>query len=564
MSVASAETQATFCATLFDEFARAGLTHVVVCPGSRSTPLALAAAASGLEVQVRLDERSAGFFALGIARVTHRPVVIVVTSGTAVAELSAAVVEASLDRVPLIVLSADRPIELHQRGAAQTINQAGIFSAHARFSIDIQAPGAMTHMQWRPMASRLVLESLGGAESAGVAHANLGFTEPLVAAPGDLPVGRSDGGPWLRRSRIGSERRGLQDLRPRRVVVLGGGIDDEVAVEQLVTTSPVPVLADPRSGARRVSAPNLITAADAIVRSAEALTTYRPDQIVIVGAPAASKELALWMESCATQGTSLLTLGPDGPRRFPLSASVEHRTVASLADAAYALSMEPTPGDDAFVQLWRDAEHKVRASLADFLSSQTWSEMSVVASVAKASTRDEVLVASSSMPIRDLEFFGGLCAARVVSNRGANGIDGVVSTALGVAASKRSTTCVIGDLAFLYDVSALVDGVTDGDGLRIVVLDNRGGGIFSFLPQRREVNGDRFEQLFGTPPHVDPLAVAHGFGITANEIRDLRELEAAMAKPVAGLEVLVCRMPDRDTNAQLHANLHAQLAAALH
>ncbi len=562
MSVASAETQATFCATLFDEFARAGLSHVVVCPGSRSTPLALAAAASGLEVQVRLDERSAGFFALGIARATSRPVVIVVTSGTAVAELSAAVVEASLDRVPLIVLSADRPVELHQRGAAQTINQAGIFSAHARFNIDIQAPGAISPTQWRPMASRLVLESMGDAEPAGVAHANLGFTEPLTAPPGDLPAGRPDGGPWLRNSRIGSERRGLQDLTPRRVVVLGGGIDDDEAIAQLVASSPVPVLADPRSGGRRVTGHNLITAADAIVRGSQALSTYRPDQIVIVGAPAASKELALWMEGCAAQGTDLLTLGPDGPRRFPLSASVEHRTVASLADAAYALAMEPTPGDDAFVQLWRDAEHKVRAALSEFMATQAWSEMRVVATVATAATHDETLVVSSSMPIRDLEFFGGPCAAHIVSNRGANGIDGVVSTALGVAASNRRTTCVIGDLAFLYDVSALVDGVTPSGGLRIIVLDNRGGGIFSFLPQAREVDGDRFEQLFGTPPLVDPLTVARGFGVQASEILDVPQLEAALAAPIEGLEVLVCRMPDRDTNAQVHAALHAHLVAA--
>jgi 2-succinyl-5-enolpyruvyl-6-hydroxy-3-cyclohexene-1-carboxylate synthase len=563
MSVASAEIQATFCATLFDEFARSGLRHVVVCPGSRSTPLALAAASSDLALHVRLDERSAGFFALGLARATGQAVPIVVTSGTAVAELSAAVIEASLDRVPLIVLSADRPIELHQRGSAQTVTQAGCFDRHAVFSIDVQAPAAMDATQWRPLASRLVLESSGVSGTRGVAHVNLGLVEPLVTPAGIMPEGRRDGGAWLRATPLGPERRTLQDLAARRILILGGGAFDDAAIASLVSSTTMPILADPRSGARRFGAASVICAADAIVRSPRSRRELQPDQILIVGGPPASKELSLWIEACAQDGTSLITVGPDGPSRFPWAVSVEHRKVATLNHAVALISGDPTPVDEAFSHLWQEAERIVQGALHDICQEDSWSEPAVVRALSQHLGDDEVLVASSSMPIRDLEWFGGPCQALVASNRGANGIDGVVSTAFGMAAAGKSVTCLVGDLAFLYDVSALVDGITHKQRVRIVVLDNRGGAIFSFLPQRRSVAHETFEQLFGTPPQVDIVRVAQGFGLSVTEVTSGDSLAHALAKPIEGLEVLVCRLPDRDHNVIVHDEIQRRIIERL-
>lgn len=563
MSVASAETQATFCATLFDEFARAGLEHAVVCPGSRSTPLALAAAQSVLEVHVRLDERSAGFYALGLARATGRPVPIIVTSGTAVAELSAAVIEASLDRVPLIVLSADRPIELHHRGAAQTINQAGLFERHAVFSIDVQAPAAMDRSQWRGLASRLVIESAGVSGMAGTAHLNLGLIEPLAKPPGILPEGRSDGGPWLRSTRFGPQLTTLNELLPRRVVVLGAGASDHGGLENFVAISPMPILADPRSGARRYQGASLVTSADAIARSARALADLRPDQIIVVGAPPASKELAQWIDACTSQGSTLVSMGPDGPSRFPSTSSVDHRLVPSVDDAIAVLASSAVPVDAAFAHAWADAEQRAQRAMDDSVIRFEWSEPSVARQVAKSLRGDEILVTSSSMPIRDLEFFGGPCEATTIANRGANGIDGVVSTALGIAATGAAVTCLIGDLAFLYDVSSLVDGIGHDERVRIVVLDNQGGGIFSFLPQHQSVAKETFEQLFGTPPRVDPAQVAQGFGLAVTQISGIREFRALLSAPITGLEVIVCRLPGRDENVAVHAEINRSIVESL-
>lgn len=563
MSVASTQAQATFCATLFDEFARAGMEHVVVCPGSRSTPLALAAAESRSQVHVRLDERSAGFYALGIARASNKPVPIVVTSGTAVAELTPAVVEAALDRVPLIVLSADRPIELQHRGSPQTIHQASLFHAHATYSLDLQSPSGLEPSEWRHLAARLLVEAQGLRGVRGVSHLNLGLTEPLTQGPGELPDGRHDGGPWLRSVQPNTPHASLQDLAARRVVVLGDSVTDEALLERFLRSSLVPVLADPRSGARRILANSLICYADAIVRSSAARTAIRPDQIIVVGAPAASKELGLWIQDCANLGTQVLTLGPDGPERFPYPMSVEHRMVSSFDAAIAMLAGDPTPGEAAFLQAWCDAEARVTNSFEQFFEVNGWSEPGVVRMVHSHARKGSRLHVSSSMPIRDLEFFGGPGLAVVTSNRGANGIDGVVSTALGIAAIGDETTCVIGDLAFLHDVSALVDGVEEGNTVRIVVLDNHGGGIFSFLSQRQDLDEERFEQLFGTPPSVDLAQVARGFGLKTYEASTPEELQRMLSQEISGLEIVICRLGDRDHNLAIHNQLHALAASVL-
>lgn len=545
--------QATFAATLVDEWIHGGVTDAVVCPGSRSTPLALALAAR-LRVHVRLDERSAGFFAIGLSMASGVPTVICVTSGTAAAELHAAVVEAHQGRVPLIVCTADRPPELHHVGASQTIDQVGLFTTSTRWSCDPGVPEESQEAFWRPLAARAVAEARDGPLGPGPVHLNLAFREPLIGSAGPLPARP---GPSLVRSRPGAAVLDAP-LEGRGLIIAGANATgDPGRLLLLGERLGWPILADPRS---RCRLPGTIAAADAIVRT----QPPAPDTVVLLGAPWLSKALSEYVSSVAAVGGRVVCVDPWWQWTDPLAVVSEFHHVGGdeWIDAAHDAAV---PTDAEWMSTWRSYEAVAQAVIERELSGEL-SEPSVARALARhAAAVEGTIMVSASMPMRDLEWFSPALpvAPAVMANRGANGIDGVVSTALGIAASGRRTFALLGDLAFLHDVSGLVN-LPDVP-CTFIVLDNGGGGIFSFLPQAGALEPDRFELLFGTPPSSDVGNVARGFGLEVHEVTAAPELDDALAAcgSARSPALLRVKLRGRAENVALHEAINQAVRLAL-
>ncbi len=552
--------QATFSATLVDEWVRLGVTDAVVCAGSRSTPLALPLA-ERLRVHVRLDERSAAFFALGLAMATGRPTVICVTSGTAAAELHPAVVEAHHARVPLIVCTADRPPELQHTGASQSIEQNGLFAASTRWAF---SPGVAVEGQegtWRPLAVRAFEEAVHGVAGPGPVHLNLEFREPLTGTAAPLPARH---GPTVVVPTV-SDAPGAADvvpLRGRGMIIAGGPWSqraDPSGVAGLADTLGWPVLADPLSGSRFEGA---IAAADAIVRTEPPL----PECIVLFGAPWLSRALGTYLSRAADGGARVIVVDPLRQWADPLRVATEfHQCDAGRwLNAAIATA---TPSDPQWLDSWREREMQAQTAIAEVLGTEL-SEPLVARVVHRhAAETGATLVVAASMPIRDLEWYAEAYTVppRVLANRGVNGIDGVVSTALGVAASESGpgvrTVALLGDLTFLHDVSGLVN--LPETPCTFVVVDNGGGGIFSFLPQATSVEPAVFEQLFGTPPSSDISEVARGFGLPIQDVSALSQLESVLAGPASIPALVRVRVPGRAQNVALHDAINQAVRLAL-
>ena len=545
--------QATFAATLVDEWVNRGVTDAVVCPGSRSTPLALALAAR-LRVHVRLDERSAGFFAIGLAMASGTPTVLCVTSGTAAAELHPAVVEAHQGRVPLIVCTADRPPELHHVGASQTIDQVGLFTTSTRWFRDPGVPEESQAASWRPLAARAVAEARDGPLGPGPVHLNLAFREPLVGSAGPLPARP---GPSLVRSRPALAVVN-EPLEGRGMIIAGAhATSDPGRLLLLGDRLGWPILADPRSGCRLTGT---IAAADSILRTQPPL----PDTVVLLGAPWLSKVLGEYISKVAAGGGRVVCVDPWWQWTDPLAVVSEFHHVGGDAWIGAALESVVTT-DPAWLSTWQSYESAAQAAIERELSGEL-SEPSVARAVARhAAAVGGTIVASASMPIRDLEWFSPALpiAPTVMANRGANGIDGVVSTALGIAASGRRTCALLGDLAFLHDVSGLVN-LPDVP-CTFVVADNGGGGIFSFLPQAGALEHDQFELLFGTPPSSDVAAVARGFGLDGRDVASAPELDEALARSASAAAPALVRvkLPSRADNVDLHEAINQAVRLAL-
>ena len=522
--------QATFCATLVDEWVRAGIRDAVVAPGSRSTPLALALSARPeVRIHVFHDERAAAFCALGIGHASGRPAVVLTTSGTAATHLHAAVVEADLACVPLLVCTADRPPELRDVGAPQTIDQSHLYGRSVRWFFD---PGvadeAMRH-SWRAIAARAMATTTD--DPAGPVHLNLPFRDPLVGEPGSLPAGRQDGSPWTTRTAAAAT---CIDAPGGRTVVIGSAPGD----------CGFPVIADARSG---VEGPSVILHADAILRHA----AFAPDVIVRVGPQPASRVVNEW---AAASGAQEIVVSPAW--RDP--SHTANRIVRGITLGV---------PDEAWMERWRVASDAAAAAIGDILDDPaTSSEPFVARSLLRSVLVDSDLVVASSMPVRDLEWYATPRSdVRVHANRGANGIDGTISTAIGVAvASGHPTAALLGDIAFLHDSTALIGIKGRGIDLTLVVVDNDGGGIFSFLPQATAIRGETFEQLFGTPHGVKAEEIAAAHGIASLTIEDPAAFPSAIRSTMTsgGVWLVVVRT-DRTENVKVHQELNDAVARAL-
>ena len=530
---------ATASATLVDEWVRCGVRQAVVAPGSRSTPMALALAARDeLTVHVVHDERSAAFVALGIG-LDGVPSVLLCTSGTAAANFHPAVVEAGLSDVPMLVLTADRPPELRGIGAPQTIDQIELYGRSVRWFHDAAVPDEADPAGWRPLAQRAFT-----AASGGPVHINLPFREPLVGMPGPLPQPIGPPLPVPRGITVAGPL-GKQFDGARGVVIAGGrhGVAAD-EIEQLAARLGWALLADPLSGCRTAA----VTTFDSLLRHAPFADAHVPDVVVRFGRPPTSKVLSTWV---ADSKAALFQVG--GPGVVDPDRNVT--AFCCLAD----LSSIEEPCDREWVTSWDEADLRADAALAEVLAAGPLSEPAVARTLAGVVEPDAELVVAASMPMRDLEWFGGR-QARAHANRGANGIDGVLSTALGRALTGRSTFAYVGDVALLHDSTALVAIARRNVDLRIVVTDNDGGGIFSFLPQAKLLEIERFEQLFGTPHGTDLGALAAAHGIPFADVATVSDLTAAISRRGPSLTRIAT---DRDENVRLHAELHAAVAAAL-
>lgn len=531
--------QATFAATLFDEWIHRGLRDVVLSPGSRSTPLALAAAErSELTLHVRLDERSAVFFALGRALATKTPVAVVVTSGTAAAELHAGVAEADLAYVPLLILTADRPPELHGVGAPQTIEQGHLYGTMVRHFEEPGVARVEGASSWRPLASRLWLFACGEVTLAGPVHLNAAFVEPLVAKALDLPEREEEIKP----------RREVQEPLPdvasfnvagqSVLCVVGAGVTANV-IEECLALDWV-VLGD-------ATAQGSLAYFDALLRSPDFVARVRPDLVVRLGGIPASKVLAEQLRAWNVRTVSLNGAGlVADPERLI------HEAYAGLPHRGNA----PLVASHDYASTWRDASDEVAQWLDTLEIGESALNEPLVARVVVAASNalGVSLVVGSSMPVRDVEWWAPTRLSATYANRGVNGIDGVVSTVLGVAVGSKALG-LIGDLTMLHDVSGLVDGLGDAGGsCALVVVDNRGGGIFSFLPQATILESERFEQLFGTPQPHNLEVVAGAFGHTATTVTTLDELRNAIDKGLSseGVSVIVASVPSRHENVHVH------------
>jgi 2-succinyl-5-enolpyruvyl-6-hydroxy-3-cyclohexene-1-carboxylate synthase len=539
----------TFCATLLDEWSAAGVSRVVLAPGSRSTPMALAVAADArFDLQVVHDERVAAFIALGVG-LSGTPAVLVCTSGTAAANFHPAVVEAGLSGVPLIVCTADRPPELRGVGAPQTIDQLGLYTSSVRLFVDASVPDAADAASWRPLARRVL-----DASADGPVHLNLPFREPLVGEVDPLP---SPLDTWERPTpAVAAVEIPGALLGARGVVVMGGSSGVPAArVLDLARGLGWPVLADPLSGARGPS--TVVSHADAVLRHPGFAADHRPEVVIRVGRPWASKVLTTWI---VQSGAPVIQVG--GPGVIDPDANVALRCSLDDLERACRSGWSGALGTrwaDTWERSWLEADAAVERSFDAELTQEALTEPSVARTLADHLPRGGRLVVSSSMPVRDLEWFGGRRAV-AVANRGANGIDGVVSTAVGVALGGSPTLVLIGDLAFIHDANALWGLAERGVDLRVVVVDNAGGGIFSFLPQATELPGERFERLFGTPHATDVCAVAAAHGIPARTVPDRSALIAMLAERGPW----VCRVEsDRAANVAEHTRLHAAAVAAI-
>jgi len=610
---------------MVDELVAGGVTDVIACPGSRSTPLALAMRAHpGLRVRVLLDERSAGFFALGLARASRRPVAIVVTSGTAVANLLPAVVEASLARVPLVLLTADRPFELRDRGAPQTIDQVGIFGEHVRWFAELPlldgAPETRRHV--RSVMGRAVAVACG--RPAGPAHLNVPFREPLVPTSTLGPLGPLDGDVTDQRAPSADEQSrpfseviagratlsmtDLADLAARLVsvergLIIAGPQDDPelpAALARLAAATGYPIVADPLSGVR--CGPHdrslVVSHADHLVRPGPWRDAHLPELVIRFGAAPTSKPVTTLLGEVVP--IQIVVDGDGGWREpaiipttfvhadatalaFALAEEVAAMgaSVAAAADAAVTRDVIASvdeagpPADLRWANAWTDADRRADRALLDWLAGvQARGELFEglpFTLFGRLLPDDALLWAGNSMPVRDLDDWlrGSSRAIRPLSNRGANGIDGVVSTALGAAAAEVGPVAlVVGDVSFLHDLNALVAARLHRLSATIVLIDNDGGGIFSFLPQATtnapEVGlPDHYEELFGTPHGIDvgPIVTALG-----GEYRSVgsADLSAALADSIGrpGVRVLGFRT-DRTRNVELHREAAAAVADAL-
>jgi 2-succinyl-5-enolpyruvyl-6-hydroxy-3-cyclohexene-1-carboxylate synthase len=564
-----------------EELARGGLRRAVVSPGSRSTPLAVALwRAPDIEVTVILDERSAAFFALGAAQASGEPVALLCTSGTAVANYHPAVCEADESALPLLVLSADRPPDLRGIGAGQTIDQIKVFGSSVRWFCEVGTHGADDEglLHYRSVACR-ALAAARGETRPGPVHLNLPWREPLAPIPVEGAVTAGD--PLALEGREGRPLTAVTriDLEPSSflldevaghigdalsgVIIAGRQLDPELRepLAHLARVSGFPILAEPTSQLRcgPHDRSRVITTYDQLLRDEHFARSAVPELVLRFGEMPTSKPLRAWL---AASGADQIVVDPVGGWNEPSrrAAAVLRADPSELA-AGWAARLEKE--ERGAPEAWIAAERAARDVLDEELGPGAGlSEPALHRALGRAHRDGDLVYTASSMPIRDQESFldAAETDALFLSNRGANGIDGLISSGIGAAhAGGRPTTIVTGDLGLLHDIGGLAALRQVSTPVRIVVIDNGGGGIFHFLPQKEALAGEEFEALLGTPQGVDAAKAAALFDLPHRRLESLADLADALAAGTGLIEVKT----DRQTNVALHSRLTKRIHEAL-
>ncbi len=552
--------------------ARCGVRDACVTPGSRSTPLTIALAEQDtIRPWLHLDERSSAFFALGLARASGRPVALVCTSGTAAANFHPAVVEADLSRVPLIVCTADRPPRLRNVGAPQTIDQVGLYGVSVRSERDLPAPAAETAPDtYDEAAAQAVAASLGPLP--GPVHLNVPFDEPLIEPPADhpaptaTPAGPLPAGPAIPPTADELAAAAEAIKRSSRPLIVAGPESGGLPADSLVGLARAlgaPILADPLSGLRTGSHDRtcILDAADAYLRD-ERAGALAPDCVVRFGAVPTSKALSQFLARSRKAAHILCDL--PGSSRDPFAITT-HRLTADARSAAEALcGAVSRQQDGAWFEQWRSCDARARQALAQFATAASEPfEGRAVVELQRSLPADATIFAGNSMPVRDIDAFlvSDAKPLDVVSNRGANGIDGVVSSALGhAAAGQGPVALLIGDVSLVHDLNGLWAGVRHGLDLTIALLNNGGSAIFHYLPQASHEHV--FEEWFGTSSDVDFAAATRAYGASHHLVGDWGEFASLTAATGQGVRVLEVRT-DRVRNHDLHEEAWKQACEAV-
>lgn len=537
--------------TLIDELQRCGVRHACIAPGSRSAALAMTLSESGaIRLHVCIDERSAAFMALGIGRASGRPALVLTTSGTATANLYPAVIEAEASRVPMLIVTADRPPELRATGANQTIDQLKMYGDSVRWFCELGVPEDRPDAPpyWRSAACRAYAEAVGGP--AGPVHLNVAMREPLVPEGDGFEQdlsGRPEGRPWTAVSRPLARPRpddldalhSIVASTERGVVVAGDGPIDP-AVGEFAEGAGYPLFAEPLSGLRRGDA--AISTYDALLRTSWS-RAHRPEVVIRVGRVAVSKQLARSLDNNIRQ----ILIDPD---RWWLDPGRSTSWIIA-AEPGAALEGAGSRGmSSAWMQTWRSAEGKARRALDEVLDRDDEpTEPRIARDLAALVPDGSNLLVASSMPIRDLDsFMAPHGPIALYGNRGASGIDGFVSTALGVGLeTRRPVFALAGDLSMLHDQNGLLGARQRGLDCTFVVLNNNGGGIFSFLPQARFP--ENFEQLFGTPHGIDFEKLASVYELDYTRLSKASDLGQSLRG--SGVRIIEVRT-DRERNVDVH------------
>ncbi len=579
-----------YVGVLIDELARSGVRHLCLCPGSRSTPIAISAARHpGLRVWTLIDERSAAFFGLGLAKATRAPVAILSTSGSAAANFFPAVIEARYGRTPLVVLTADRPHELRDTGANQTIDQIRLYGGHVKWFVDMPLPEAndAALRAVRSIAGQAVATAQDGP--AGPVHLNIPLREPLVPTPrpAELPPagersrevweGRDAGRPYTAASRSlrapspETARALARDLRSARCgIVVCGPQDDPAfpgAVAKLAAALQFPILADPLSQVR--CGPHdrtlVIDAYDAMLRVRAIAEELTPDVIVRFGSTPASRPLADYLTR--QSGARQIVVDENPVWTDPLRLATEVVQADPRLACETLLAAAPAGGATGgeWASRWQRLGARARRAVRDRLATLPEPfEGKIFAQLGETLPDGATVYVGNSMPVRDVDsFFAGTPRRiRFVGNRGASGIDGVISSALGFAAAAGPVVLVLGDLAFYHDMNGLLAAKLHRLAATIVVVNNDGGGIFSFLPQAQ--HPEYFEQLFGTPTGLDFHHAAEMYGASFARVDGWEVFDDAIRRGVAshGLDIVEMRT-DRARNVDLHRQVWTAVDEAL-
>jgi 2-succinyl-5-enolpyruvyl-6-hydroxy-3-cyclohexene-1-carboxylate synthase len=520
----------SFAATFVDELAAQGVEFACISPGSRSAPVAIALQRHPkIRVFVHVDERSGSFFGLGLAKATGKAVVLLSTSGTAAAEFHPAVIEASYSQTPLIVLTADRPPELRDVGANQSIDQQRLYGTAVRWFFDpgppVEAPNASR--LWRRLAARAWAEAAGGP-----VHINLPFREPLVPTPGEVPTALGESGQTVSAGRTLPTPSQVTMLasalqRAQRPLVVVGEMRDGDKLATALNRLGLPVLAEPSSQLRRPETGAAVESYEALLRAGWSLQ-HGPDLVVRLGGTPTSKVLSAWLAA-----TSAPTFLIDPDRAWRDQDHVANHVVG--CDPQGLMEALPAMDRSAWREEWVSAGKRATAAIAATFVSTPMHEGHIVRALASRLPDNAQVFVGSSMPIRAADSFWphAKTQQRFFGNRGASGIDGLVSTGLGLAAGRSSipTVLLLGDLSLYHDMNGLWALRRHGLKATIVVCDNNGGGVFNFLPQAQ--HQDVFEELFATPLGLDFAQVARLYDLVYSPVTDRSGLEPAIADAVA-------------------------------